>query len=235
VKSVEAERAGLGRSLFEKITATTASSSTPVAVMLEEQYRMNARIMAYPSAVFYHNRLKAAPAVAEWQLENIAPLLFIDTAGCGFTEKTESETGSTFNEEEAALLVRHFTELSETLSNAAQGVSAGIISPYKAQVKILAAQLKGLKRVLSTEVNTIDSFQGQERDIIYISLVRSNDEGQIGFLKDIRRMNVAMTRARKRLVIVGDSATVGSHPFYKSFIDKAMDWGTYQSAWELMY
>lgn len=118
-------------------------------------------------------------------------------------------------------------------------ISVGVISPYKAQVNLLQENFKDVDEEfdgckLQLSVNTIDSFQGQERDVIYISLVRSNEKGEIGFLSDTRRMNVAMTRARKKMVIVGDSATVGQHKFYGQFLDYINEIGAYRSAFEWM-
>lgn len=140
------------------------------------------------------------------------------------------------------MVMKHFTGLVERVGLVAiaeQGVQIGIISPYKAQVKTLQA-LFDESDVLQTikeqvDINTVDAFQGQERDIIYISLVRSNDEGEIGFLADERRMNVAMTRARKKLVMFGDTATLGNNAFYHQFLDYVQEEGTYRSVFEMMY
>ncbi|RYG15005.1 MAG: hypothetical protein EOO07_16335 [Chitinophagaceae bacterium] len=155
-----------------------------------------------------------------------------------FEEKLEGTAIS--NAEEAALLIRHLTGLLEsTQANGATGFpSIGIISPYKQQVHLLndllehAPELKANEKSIS--VNTIDSFQGQERDIIYISMTRSNSDGVIGFLSDVRRMNVAMTRARKKLVVIGDSSTLSRDPFYAGFIEYAEGINAYHSAWEYM-
>jgi ATP-dependent RNA/DNA helicase IGHMBP2 len=177
---------------------------------------------------------------------------FIDTAGCGYTEQSFSETSSVANPEEADLLLKHLQQLLEqfpkeevnpekgTQNGTENSLKIGIISPYRAQINYLKDQVEvipelhqlSVKKQLS--VGTVDSFQGQERDIIYISMVRSNDRGEIGFLADIRRMNVAMTRARKKLVIVGDSATLTYDPFYKEFVEYTEAIGAYRSAWELI-
>jgi superfamily I DNA and/or RNA helicase len=151
---------------------------------------------------------------------------FIDTAGCGFEEKAGDNNESRQNPDEAELVRKHLDEL---ISSGLSDESVGIISPYRAQVDVLRAMFSHLKNVT---VNTIDSFQGQERDVIYISMVRSNADGDIGFLKDYRRMNVAMTRARKKLVVVGDSATLGGDKFYEEFLLFAESIGAYRSAWE---
>lgn len=235
IKSEEAAKGGLSTTLLEKCVALHPES----VVLLEEQYRMNEAIMGYSSKVFYHDKLKAHESVAARVLfPGEAPLAFIDTAGCGFDEKLEG-TSST-NPEEAAFLFRHLTQLAAdfTTVNPKQEdfPSIAIISPYKEQINILKDQLAhaaDLKPYLDKiAVNTIDSFQGQERDVVYISMTRSNTEGQIGFLADIRRMNVAMTRARKKLVVIGDSATLSVLPFYENFIAYAEGLNAYQSAWE---
>ncbi len=165
---------------------------------------------------------------------------FIDTAGCGYFEQIDSETKSSFNKEESELLQKHLKEYLSLLQyNKVSDVSIGVVSPYKAQVNLLIEELDGVGDEFAEvqadiSVNTIDSFQGQERDVIYISLVRSNEKGEIGFLSDIRRMNVAITRARKKLVIIGDSATVGQHQFYSEFLDYVNEIGSYRSAFEFM-
>jgi ATP-dependent RNA/DNA helicase IGHMBP2 len=225
----------LGTTLLEKNITLHPESVT----LLEEQYRMHEAIMGYSSQVFYQNKLKAHASVAHHSLKNdTSPLLFVDTAGCGFEEKLE-ETSST-NPEEAALTLKHLVnfckELSENYS-VENFPTVAVISPYSKQVTILQEQIlqiESLKKYAHRiSVNTIDSFQGQERDVVYISMTRSNDEGTIGFLSDIRRMNVAMTRARKKLVVVGDSVTLAQLPFYADFIEYAEKIGGYQSAWEV--
>ncbi|MFD1139557.1 AAA domain-containing protein [Larkinella insperata] len=234
IKSTEAARKGLNTTLLEKSVARH-----PEAVsLLEEQYRMHHHIMGYSSQVFYANQVKAHPSVAAHALfEGDTSLQFIDTAGCGFDEKLEG-TSST-NPEEAALLMKHLTELVAELGPhylPENFPTIAVISPYKQQLAVLNEQLlhtPELQPYLRTiSVNTIDSFQGQERDIVYISMTRSNAAGDIGFLSDIRRMNVAMTRARKKLIIVGDSATLAGLPFYADFITYSENLNGYRSAWE---
>jgi superfamily I DNA and/or RNA helicase len=234
VKSSLAAKNGLGTTLLEKCVA----SHPDAVVLLEEQYRMNEMIMGYSSSVFYGNKLKADESVAHHVLfPGDSPLLFIDTAGCGFDEKADGT--STTNPEEAAFLLKHLSQQIEELSNHYSLVdfpSIAVISPYKQQIHLLK-ELSIHNSVLRTyetkiSINTIDSFQGQERDIVYICMTRSNTEGQIGFLSDIRRMNVAMTRARKKLVVIGDSATLSRFPFYLDFIAYAETRNAYQSAWE---
>ncbi len=225
---------GLALTLLEKCIHLHPEAVT----LLEEQYRMNEQIMAYSSKVFYENKLKAHHSVAKHVLfADDAPLTFIDTAGCSFDEKLDG-TSST-NPEEAASLFKHlnfFMGDLKTHFSVENFPSIAIISPYKQQINILKTQLEhspDLQEYLpKISVNTIDSFQGQERDIVYISLTRSNAEGMIGFLSDIRRMNVAMTRARKKLVVIGDSATLVSSAFYADFITFSQETGAYRSAWE---
>jgi len=234
VKSEEAARKGLNVTLLEKCTVLYPQA----VVLLQEQYRMNERIMGYSSAVFYEDKLKAHPSVARHLLFSAdSPLAFVDTAGCGFEEKAEGT--STTNPEEAAFLFRHLTQLVTELSAhypVKDFPTIAVISPYKLQVQLLKEQWEHSPALQEygdkISVNTIDSFQGQERDIVYISMTRSNTENKIGFLSDTRRMNVAMTRARKKLVVIGDSATLSQFPFYANFIAYAEQHDAYRSAWE---
>ena len=236
IRSEEAARKGLAVTLLEKCVALHPGT----VALLEEQYRMHELIMGYSSAVFYERRLRAHASVADHRLfSNDRPMLFVDTAGCGFEEKTDGI--STSNPEEAAFLFKHLTQLTHelrALHPAEELPRVAVISPYRQQVELLKEQLlhSPLLQLYSDRlsVNTIDSFQGQERDIVYIGMTRSNPESRIGFLSDIRRMNVAMTRARKKLVIVGDSATLSQTPFYAGLIRYAEEQGAYQSAWELV-
>ncbi|MCF2486695.1 AAA domain-containing protein [Dyadobacter sp. CY347] len=236
IKSSEAAKNGLSTTLLEKCVSLHPESVT----LLEEQYRMNEAIMGYSSKIFYQNKLKANSSVADHLVFPAdSPLAFIDTAGCGFDEKLEG-TSST-NPDEASFLYKHLTQYVADLTqvkdfNVSGFPSIAVISPYKEQIGLLKEQLVHhavlQPFIEKISVNTIDSFQGQERDIVYISMTRSNPEGEIGFLSDIRRMNVAMTRARKKLVVIGDSATLSSLPFYADFISYAEERGAYQSAWE---
>ena len=236
IKSPEAARKGLSTTLLEKCVALHPEAVT----LLDEQYRMHEHIMGYSSQVFYENKVKAHPSVASHSLfEGDTSLAFVDTAGCGFDEKLDG-TSST-NPEEAGLLMKHLAQIATDLTTRytkQDFPTIAIISPYKQQINILKEQLLNTPELQAysdkISVNTIDSFQGQERDIVYISMVRSNTEGEIGFLSDIRRMNVAMTRARKKLVIVGDSATLAGLPFYADFITYSEHLNAYQSAWEWM-
>ncbi|WP_152267821.1 AAA domain-containing protein [Agriterribacter humi] len=236
IKSEEAARNGLSTTLLEKCVQLHPGS----VVLLEEQYRMHETIMGYSSGVFYQNRLKAHASVAAHLLfDTDCPMAFVDTAGCGFDEKTEAT--STSNPEEAAFVFKHLTQLVTELGAHYQPhnfPSIAVISPYRQQIQLLKEQLQHSTQLQvygdKISVNTIDSFQGQERDIVYISMTRSNSESRIGFLSDIRRMNVAMTRARKKLVVIGDSATLSQFPFYANFIAYAEQQNAYQSAWEFV-
>ncbi|MCG8699572.1 MAG: AAA domain-containing protein [Bacteroidales bacterium] len=239
IKSYDAAKGGLEITLFEKSIQRNSAN-----VMLTEQYRMHNDIMQFSSKQFYHNELKAHPSVKD---QTIVPedlvVEFIDTAGCGFAEESDPETKSSLNKEEMSLLFKHLTQYLESITTLKMEDNLqdiGVISPYKAQVSLMQETFESVELVTEDlkqkiAINTIDSFQGQERDIIYISLVRSNEKGEIGFLKDTRRMNVAMTRARKKLVIIGDSATVCNHPFYNDFLDYVNELGAYKSAYEYLY
>jgi ATP-dependent RNA/DNA helicase IGHMBP2 len=234
IKSDEAMRKGLANTLMEKLIASQAAS----VILLQEQYRMHEAIMEFPSQQLYNGKLIAhASNKAHKVFTTDAPLQFVDTAGCGFEELVEDTAIG--NEEEAQLLLKHLLHYCTQLKEQNKEASIGIVSPYKRQVLTLQAQIAEHSELQALApnitVNTIDSFQGQEKDIIYISLVRSNDSSTIGFLSDTRRMNVAITRARKKLVIIGDSATIGNHPFYQSFIEYAQSIDSYASAWEWLY
>ncbi|PUV24729.1 IGHMBP2 family helicase [Sphingobacterium athyrii] len=224
----------LSNTLFEKLV-----NLYPQAVsLLDTQYRMNEQIMNYPSSALYGGLLKADRSVAHWTIANdTEPIVYIDTAGAGF-EETESD-GAIYNLGEASFLKSHLKTASATWVRSSpieQWPSVGIIAPYRKQVSILKEMLEQDEELRPyaaiIKVQTIDSFQGQEKDIIYISLTRSNTEQQIGFLSDVRRMNVAMTRAKKKLVVIGDSATIGVHSFYQHFIAYAESLGQYHSVWE---
>jgi ATP-dependent RNA/DNA helicase IGHMBP2 len=237
IKSAEAAKAGLAETLFEKGIKRQPHMSS----MLQVQYRMHEDIMKFPSRYFYKDELIAHESVRKELLRpNQPPVEFIDTAGGGHTEAQDPETLSRFNEEEAQLLIRQVEALIEEIGLEEwlqQRITMAIITPYRAQVDYLhklaeaSAILEPLHSLVS--INTVDAFQGQERDVIAISFVRSNDRGEVGFLSDIRRTNVAMTRARKKLIMIGDSATLGSHPFYLELIDFVQTEGFYKSVFEL--
>lgn len=232
IKSNEAAKGGLSTTLLEKCVAMHPDA----VILLDEQYRMNETIMGFSSKEFYGDRLKAHASVAHQLLfRGDLPFTFIDTAGCGFDEKLEGT--SSVNPEEARFLVKHLARLAEGLDTETFPTIA-VISPYKEQIRILQEYTAASETLNpfsgKISVNTIDSFQGQERDVVYISMTRSNTTGDIGFLSDIRRMNVAITRAKKKLVIIGDSSTLGNFPFYADLIKYAEEVGGYKSAWEFM-
>jgi superfamily I DNA and/or RNA helicase len=234
IKSNEAAKKGLSITLLEKCVALHPEAVT----LLNEQYRMNETIMGFSSKEFYGDKLKAHQSVAQQSLFlGDLPFTFVDTAGCGFDEKPEGT--SSVNPEEAAFLIMHLTKLAETLNaDPVNFPTIAVISPYKEQIRMLKELLLNSDTLRpyndKISVNTIDSFQGQERDVVYISMVRSNTTGDIGFLADIRRMNVAITRAKKKLVIIGDSSTLGNFPFYADLIRYAEEVNGYKSAWEFM-
>jgi superfamily I DNA and/or RNA helicase len=238
IKSIDAARRGLSRTLFEK-----GIDRHPGRVsMLEVQYRMHEKIMEFPSDYFYDGKLIAHETVrAQLLRPGHPPVEFIDTAGCGYEEKQDPETLSRKNAEEAELLIRHVERLVEDIGVPTwieAQITMGIITPYSAQVDQLrklaeaSAVLEPIYRLVA--INTVDAFQGQERDVIAISFVRSNQIGEVGFLSDIRRTNVAMTRARKKLIMIGDSATLSAHPFYLALLEYVQGEGFYRSAFELM-
>ncbi|CAN1534664.1 COG1112 Superfamily I DNA and RNA helicases and helicase subunits [Burkholderiaceae bacterium] len=230
VKSEKAAREGLRETLFEKCIQRQPNT----ARMLQVQYRMHAHIMGFSSEKFYGGQLVAHASVRHADLAAYdprfapdCPVEFIDTAGCGFSELAIPESRSTANPEEAHLLLELLAQLLAQLPEPCEPtapdqrpLTIGVIAPYRAQINYLkdaiedSAVLNDLLLQRRLSVGTVDSFQGQERDIIAITLTRSNPQGEIGFLSDIRRMNVAMTRARRKLLLVGDSSTLCRHPFF---------------------
>ena len=224
VKSIAALKGGLGKTLMERIVENKPETVT----LLKMQYRMNEEIMRFSSDWFYGNQVESAPEVKYRSILDLdIPMSWIDTSSWNessilFKEQFVGESFGRINKAEAELtllvLEKYFRKIGkERILD--ERLDVGIISPYRAQVQYLRRQLKKKEffkpyRSLIS-VNTVDGFQGQERDIILISLVRANDEGQIGFLRDLRRMNVAITRARMKLIILGDASTMTRHPFYK--------------------
>lgn len=238
VKSMDAAKEGLAVTLLEK-----AVKRLDKVQLLDTQYRMNETIMGFSNKTFYNNELKAHESVAQWGITyqgllDEKPVEYIDTAGCGFDEQTNEETLSYYNEEEYFILRQHLDNLLTLVGEEERAkLSIGIVSPYRQQVVKMQEYIKtdfDHYPEANITVDTIDSFQGQERDIIYISMVRCNDMGEIGFLKDTRRMNVAMTRARKKLIILGDSATLAAFPFYGQLLDYVEKTDGYTTAWEWM-
>ena len=219
IQCYEASRGGLDRTLMEQIVLRKPACVS----LLQVQYRMNEAIMHFSGQWFYDGRLQSAPevkyrSILDWD----TPIVWVDTSEMAFREEFVGESYGRINRDEAHLLLDQLTAYINRIGGHRildERIDFGIISPYKAQVQYLRSCIKGSNalrpyRHLLT-VNTVDGFQGQERDVIFISLVRANEEGQIGFLGDLRRMNVAITRARMKLVILGDAATLGRHPFYR--------------------
>ena len=245
VKSEQAAREGLRETLFEKCIQRQPHT----ARMLKVQYRMHAHIMGFSSEKFYGGQLVAHPSVRHAGLEAYdlrfapdLPVEFIDAAGCGFMEIAIPESRSTANPEEAHLLLERLAQLLERSDPTehdqrplSKGLTVGVIAPYRAQINYLkdaiedSAVLNDLLLQRRLSVGTVDSFQGQERDIIAITLTRSNPQGEIGFLSDIRRMNVGMTRARRKLLLVGDSSTLCRHPFFGELLAYVKGLGGYRS------
>ena len=223
IKCHEAARAGLEHTLMEKVVANKPSAVS----LLKIQYRMHEEIMRFSSDWFYNGELEAASEVRhrgilDWD----TPISWIDTSEMDFKEEFVGETFGRINKEEANLLLKELEEYIQRIGGnriLEERIDFGLISPYKAQVQYLRNKIKtnaALRpyRSLFT-VNTVDGFQGQERDVIFISLVRANEDGQIGFLNDLRRMNVAITRARMKLVILGEKTTLSKHAFYRKLIE----------------
>ncbi|PHI19708.1 AAA family ATPase [Lewinellaceae bacterium SD302] len=235
VKSREAEKKGFGVTLMEHCLSRLGDQ----ARLLEVQYRMNEKIMGYSNLHFYDGRLQAAESVAGQTLINHSlpeSLVFIDTAGAGFDEQLQQRFQSRYNEQEISIAQEHLYELIGSIPPEEPLPSIAVISPYREQVLRAQDIIEEDEKIkaLDITVNTIDGFQGQERELVYISLVRSNEKGEIGFLKDYRRMNVALTRARKQLVVIGDSATIATDKFYAGFIDYVEKEGSYRTVWEFM-
>ena len=231
VKSIAALKAGLGKTLMERIVETHPEAVT----LLKMQYRMSEDIMRFSSNYFYDGQVESAPEVRFRSILDLdTPMEWVDTseyselAGqegadeLSFKEEFVGESFGRINKAEGLLTLHVLQQYFERIGKQRlldERIDVGIISPYRAQVQYLRRLLmkreyfKPFRRQIS--VNTVDGFQGQERDIIVISLVRSNDEGQIGFLRDLRRMNVAITRARMKVIILGNRQTLTRHPFYR--------------------
>ena len=218
IKSMAAKKGGLEVTLMERIVENKPEEVT----LLKMQYRMNDQIMRFSSDWFYHGEVESAPSVSHRGiLDYDLPIAWIDTSDIDAREEFVGETFGRINKTEAELtlaVLQHYFEKVGRTRILEERIDVGIISPYRAQVQYLRQLIrkreffKPYRQLIS--VNTVDGFQGQERDVILISLVRANDEGQIGFLSDLRRMNVAITRARMKLIILGDTTTLARHPFY---------------------
>ena len=231
VKSFAALKGGLGKTLMERIV----DNKPEVVTLLKMQYRMNEEIMRFSSNWFYGNQVESAPEVKFRSILDFdIPMTWIDTSkfeipeesDVTFKEQFVGESFGRINKAEAELTLLALREYFNKIGKQRvldERLDVGIISPYRAQVQYLRREIKKkdwakpFRQLIS--VNTVDGFQGQERDIILISLVRANDDGQIGFLRDLRRMNVAITRARMKLIILGDASTLTRHPFYKKLYE----------------
>jgi superfamily I DNA and/or RNA helicase len=231
VLSQEAARRGFGVSLLERLVGLYGAAVTR---RLDVQYRMHEAIMGFSSREFYDGGLIADASVADHRLCDLpcvraeplteGPVQFIDTAGAGYDEEVEPDGESRLNRQEAALVARKVRALLEA-GVSAEGIA--VIAPYAAQVRLL----RELLPVPGLEIDSVDGFQGREKEAVVLSLVRSNAEGEIGFLADVRRLNVALTRARRKLLVVGDSATLSALPFYRRLFEHFEALGAYQTVW----
>lgn len=235
VQSVEAEKKGLGRTLFERLTTLYGDEVTS---MLTVQYRMHELIMNWSSKELYNSKIEAHSSVAAhrlFDLEDVKSsssteptLLLIDIAGCDMEEKKDEEE-STLNEGEAEVAIAHAKRL---VSSGVCASDIGIITPYAAQVVLLKMLRGNENKLKDMEISTVDGFQGREKEAIVISMVRSNSKKEVGFLSDRRRMNVAVTRARRQCCLICDTETVSSDGFLKRLIEYFEEHGEYQSASE---
>ncbi len=235
VVSDAAARGGLGTTLFERLHEQPLGEQ--LARMLTVQYRMNRAIAAWSSATFYGDALTAAPQVASHLLcelpdvvttaDTSVPLLLLDTAGCGHEESPGDDDGSRSNAGEAAIVVRHVQGL---LDAGVAPRDIAVVTPYSAQVRLLQQRLSNHDGL---EVGTVDGLQGREKEAIVLSLVRSNDRGETGFLGELRRLNVALTRARRHLCVVADSSTLAAHDGLAAMLSQLQQHGEHRSAWGL--
>ncbi len=247
VISPEAAAQGFSISMLERLAATpaatlalatsipAAAAERPLATRLSVQYRMHREIMDFSSREFYESALVAHDSVAGRRLDDLVgvesnrltqmPVEWLDTAGAGLDEQLEPDGESRLNPGEARLVARYVGQLM------AAGVAAdaiAVIAPYAAQVRLLGELL----RDAAVEIDSVDGFQGREKEAVIVTMVRSNPEGEIGFLSDTRRMNVALTRARRKLIVIGDSATLAHDPFYGRLLEYVESIGAYRSVWE---
>ena len=223
IKCIEAMRGGLDKTLMQHIVQNKPESVS----LLKIQYRMNDEIMRFSSDWFYHGQLSSAPEVKYRSiLDYDTPIVWVNTEGMDANEEFVGESFGRINKEEAHLCIEELKKYIEKIGKERmleERIDFGLISPYKAQVQYLRqlikrdAFFKPFRPFIT--INTVDGFQGQERDVILISLVRANEDGQIGFLNDLRRMNVAITRARMKLIILGDASTLTKHAFYKKLYE----------------
>lgn len=223
IKCIEAARGGLDETLMEKVVA----NKPDVVSLLKVQYRMNDVIMRFSSEWFYNGQLESAPEVRQRGiLDYDTPMTWIDTSEMDFHEEFVGESFGRINRPEANLLLQELENYIVKIGEnriLSERIDFGVISPYKAQVQYLRSKIRSSSFFRpfrgQITIHTVDGFQGQERDVIFISLVRANEDGQIGFLNDLRRMNVAITRARMKLVILGEAKTLVRHTFYKKLME----------------
>jgi ATP-dependent RNA/DNA helicase IGHMBP2 len=245
----------LGSTVFDRLvaagfTATDDDTRTAPLVMLEQQHRMHEQIMTFPSRATYDGQLRAAPAVARHTLDELGvrrddardrPVFFVDTAGKDWLEdRTDFDPGSSLNNMpafrfdpstfNAGNAERVAAEARRLLSRGLAPTDLAIIAAYSAQARRLRDLLRA-ERALGVEVGTVDGFQGREKEVVIVDLVRSNESGELGFLTNTRRMNVALTRARRFLLVIADSATLGEHPYYAQFLEFIDEIDAHGSAW----
>lgn len=232
VLSTQATQEGLSKSMMERLVERWGKLVTR---QLTVQYRMHRSIMEFPSEHFYSGSLVADPSVADHTLLDLPeikpelvdpqPVLFVDTSGADWAEELDPNGESKLNPREALWILKQVDSLVDA------GVAPeqiAVIAPYSAQVRFLRDRCKNN----SVEIDTVDGFQGREKQAVLISLVRSNSQGEVGFLSDTRRMNVAMTRAKRKLIVIGDGATLGRNAFFKEWIQHTENQGFYKSIWE---
>lgn len=241
IKSFQAAQEGLAETLFEKVIIRNPQA----AHMLQVQYRMPEVIMGFSNGLFYDNSLLADEITKSHVFPGTAnPMTWIDTAGAGFSDMQEEDSLSTLNPEEALFSANYLNDLVGKLgieNFKENNWTIGLIAPYGAQVRKLRTlifepdsypNLRQLREYIT--IDTVDGFQGQERDLMMISLTRSNDRGEIGFLAEERRMNVALTRAKRKLILIGDSGTLAQHPLFSNLLDYVEAKGEYRSVWEFL-
>ena len=232
VLSDQAAARGMKDSLMQRLIERDGES---IYRQLTVQYRMHESIMQFSSDTFYDGKLIADTSIRKHRLCDLpdvveipltdTPLEFIDTAGAEYEEQLEPDGESKLNPKEADLVIQLIGDLIEA------GISPeemGIIAPYAAQARLLRGKLN----VIGLEIDTVDGFQGREKEVIIVTMVRSNDRREIGFLADTRRTNVALTRARRKLIVIGDSATLASHQFYADMLEHFETLNAYRSVWE---
>jgi predicted DNA helicase len=228
-----AAQSGLASSLFERLAARHGER---LVRLLTVQYRMHARLMQFPSESMYEGKLVAAPQASTHVLSQLGaaddalrpgPLVFLDTAGKGYAEERSEDDPSTSNTGQAE---RVALEVRRILARGVPACDVGVITPYMAQVRVLRTILRDACDA-GLEIASVDSFQGREKEAVVVDLVRCNERSELGFLRDVRRMNVALTRAKRFLMVVGDSATLASDDYYRAFMDAADAQGATLSAW----